>query len=205
MEKEWHEIAKRIQALAQNGITFTEGKYDMERYEELREISAQMMSMYTDTPIEKVRDVFNFEHGYQTPKVDVRGVVFKENKILMVQEEQDGKWSLPGGWADVNYSPRQIAVKEVWEETGLRVEPVKLLAVLDKACHPHPLEPYQAYKFFIHCKIIRGELRTSIETLDVRFFGVDELPQLSAERVLKYQIEKMFELVEDPNSATLFD
>ncbi|MEN7548387.1 NUDIX hydrolase [Rapidithrix thailandica] len=205
MSLKWLEVAKRLQAIAQNGLTFTEGEYDRERYEELRDISVKMMSHYSGEEMQKVGELFAFEKGYQTPKTDVRGVVFKERKILMVKEAADGKWSLPGGWADINYSPREVAEKEVWEEAGLEVKSGRLLAVFDKHKHPHPPDPYHAYKLFIRCEIIGGELKTSIETLDVGFFGKEDLPPLSEERNTHSQILTMFDYLENPEKEVLLD
>lgn len=132
MNHQWIEVAKRLQSIAQAGLTYSKSKYELERFEEIRKISAEMMSQYADTQFDKVTDLFANETGYQTPKVDVRAVVFRDNQILMVREESDGCWSLPGGWADIGYSPGENAVKEVREEAGLDVRPIRLLAVLDE-------------------------------------------------------------------------
>ena len=123
---------KRVQALAQSGLTYCDNPYDIERYEELREISFNMLNLLSEEPIEKIRDLFKGEKGYQTPKVDVRAVIMKDNKILLVREKIDNKWSLPGGWCDVGFSPSKMAKKEVSEEAGYEVEVEKLLALLDK-------------------------------------------------------------------------
>lgn len=205
MKYEWLSLAKKLQAIAQAGLTFTEGKYDRERYEELRGISIKIMSDFTDTEMEKVKNLFASETGYQTPKVDVRGVVFREGRILMVKETIDGKWSLPGGWADIGLSPKQVVVKEVREESGFEVEPVRLLAVLDKNHHNHPPDIYQSYKFFILCRITGGEASTSIETSQVGFFERDHLPELSQARVTPEQIHLLFEYLDHPEKAVEID
>ena len=205
MKYRWIEVAKRLQAIAQAGITFTEGKYDLERYEELRDISVQIMSDFTDSDMNTVKALFASETGYQTPKVDVRGVVFRDNKILMVRETVDNRWSLPGGWADVGYTPKEVAVKEVWEESGYQVEPVRLLAVLDKKIHPHPPDIYHVYKIFILCEITGGEKSTSIETSEVSFFPQDQLPELSEERNTASQINLMFEFLHDKHKEVVID
>ena len=205
MKYKWIDVAKRLQAIAQAGLTFTEGKYDLERYKELRDISVQIMSDFTDSDMSMVRSLFASETGYQTPKVDVRGVVFNDDKILMVRETIDNRWSLPGGWADVGFTPKEMAVKEVWEETGYHVEPVRLLAVLDKKTHPHPPDMYHVYKIFILCEITGGEKSTSIETSEVDFFAQDQLPELSEERNTASQINLMFEFLYNKDKEVVID
>ena len=132
MNVNWLEVAKKIQAIAQSGLEYGYDKYDLDRYQQLREISVEIMHGLTDEPVEKITNLFASEKGYQTPKVDIRGVVFRDNKLLVVKEGIDGKWTIPGGWADVCFSPFEIAEKEVWEEAGLKVKSKRLLAVLDK-------------------------------------------------------------------------
>jgi ADP-ribose pyrophosphatase YjhB (NUDIX family) len=205
MEKYWLETAKKLQALAQSGLAYCNNQYDIERYEELRDMSADIMSKYADIDITMVKDLFCNGTGYQTPKVDIRGVVFKDNKILMVREKLDGAWALPGGWADIGLTPTEVAVKEVKEEAGLEVLPIRLLAVFDKKCHPHPPSPYHIYKIFIMCEMVGGSLSAGLETSDARFFGIHELPELSVERNTQSQIKTMFEYLENPNKETLLD
>ncbi|AOT70254.1 NUDIX hydrolase [Geosporobacter ferrireducens] len=205
MKYPWIEIAKKIQALAQSGLTYANNSYDIERYEALRDISIEMMALFSDMEMEQVRELFANETGYQTPKVDVRGVIFQENKILMVQENIDGCWSLPGGWADIGLSPAEVAVKEVLEEAGYAVKALRLLAVMDKKNHPHPPSPYHIYKIFIQCEITGGAPKAGMETSDVKFFGKNELPELSLDRNTQCQIYKMFEFLDDPHKPSLFD
>jgi len=205
MELKWLEWAKQMQAIAQTGLTYTKDVYDIERYEALRQMSIEIMMNYTSVSQEKVALTFASDSGYATPKVDIRGVVFKGNKILLVREKLDGAWALPGGWADIGYSPSEIAVKEVKEESGYDVAPVRLLAVLDKKFHDHPPEPYHVYKFFILCKIVGGEAAGGVETSAVDFFEMDQLPELSAERNTKKQIQTMFEFLENPNKEIILD
>lgn len=195
---------KRVQALAQSGLTYCDNPYDIERYEELREISFNMLNLLSDEPIEKIRELFRGEKGYQTPKVDVRAVIMKDNKILLVKEKIDNRWSLPGGWCDVGFSPSQMAKKEVWEEAGFDVEVEKLLALLDKECHGHPKDIYHIYKLFFQCKITGGEGLGGMETSQVDFFSIDELPPLSLTRNTEYQVKLMFELYGKENN-TIFD
>ncbi len=205
MSHPWLEIAKRIQAIAQAGLTYAVNGYDQERYEELQNISLEILQNLTDEPVEKIRALFTNETGYQTPKVDVRSVIFEGEKILMVREKIDGCWSLPGGWADVGYSPKEIAVKEVQEEAGLIVEPVRLLAVFDKKCHPHPPSPWHTYKIFILCRVTGGQLEQGMETSDVGFFEENNLPELSQDRVTESQIRLLFEMKRDPTHEVAFD
>lgn len=201
----WLEFAKRVQALAQAGITYAENSFDLERYQELSEISVRIVAELSGTDIPRVRELFTNEIGYQTPKTDVRAVVFQDNKILLVREKVDNCWALPGGWADVGYTPGEIAVKETREEAGLEVRAVRLLAVLDKKCHPHPPSPYHTYKIFILCQPIGGTLQRGSETLDVQYFGRQELPELSVERGTVSQIQLMFEYLDNPLKEPVFD
>jgi ADP-ribose pyrophosphatase YjhB (NUDIX family) len=205
MDNYWLETAKRLQAIAETGLFFNENKYDLERYEELKQISFEMIGRCSGTDPSIIANLFANEKGYQTPKVDIRAVIFKEDKILMVRERIDDKWSIPGGWADVGYTPFEIAVKESWEETGLKVEPIRVLAVFDKRCHPHPDSPFYSYKIFILCRKIGGELTPGVETSDVAYFGLNELPELSIERITAGQIKIMFEYLSNPNKGTLCD
>lgn len=202
---EFLNLAKRIQAIAQAGLAYTENPYDMERFEELREISVQMMHLLSTEKVEVIRDLFAGRSGYQTPMVDVRAVVFQEKKILMVKEKEDNGWALPGGWADVGYTASEVAVKEVKEESGLEVKANRLLAVIDKKCHDHPPQPFYIYKLFILCDIVGGGLNAGIETLDVNYFSRDEIPSLSLDRNVPSQIVLMFEYLDDPKKEVYFD
>lgn len=205
MELKWLEWAKQIQAIAQTGLTYTKDIYDIERYEYLRQLSIDILSNYTTINDKKIKLTFASETGYATPKVDIRAVVFKQNKVLLVREKIDGAWALPGGWADIGLSPSEVAVKEVKEESGYTVEPVRLLAVLDKKFHNHPPEPYHVYKFFIHCEIVGGDAQSGIETSAVDFFEENKLPELSTERNTYEQIKLMFEFLHNPHKEVIID
>ncbi|WP_339235890.1 NUDIX hydrolase [Oceanobacillus sp. FSL W7-1281] len=205
MSDKWLEWAKQIQSLAQAGLTFTNDMYDKERYEQLRTLSIEMMNEYTDHDFESIRDLFANETGYQTPKVDVRGVIFKDNRILMVREKIDDAWALPGGFCDVGESPRENVTKEVQEEAGFHVEAKKLLAVFDTNKHAHPPQPYQYYKLFIQCEIISGKASLGMETKGNDFFAEDNLPNLSLNRNTETQIKRLFEFLRDPEKPALFD
>ncbi|UED78669.1 NUDIX hydrolase [Lysinibacillus sp. CD3-6] len=205
MSHQWLEWAKKIQALSQAGLTFSKDIYDIERYEELRNISAEMMSQQTELEMTKIKDLFTNETGYQTPKVDVRGVVFKNNEILMVKENIDHKWAIPGGFCDIGLSPSENIIKEIKEESGYDVMPVRLLALLDKNKHPHPPEPYHYYKIFILCEIIGGEATVGVETNNVQFFSQHNLPPLSTNRNTMSQLNLLFEFLHTPEKKTIFD
>jgi ADP-ribose pyrophosphatase YjhB (NUDIX family) len=205
MSTQWLDWAKRIQALSQSGLAFSKDIYDIERYEELRKISVEIMAEQTDLEMTKIEGLFTNETGYQTPKVDVRGVVFKDGEILMVKENIDDKWALPGGFCDIGLSPSENIVKEIKEESGYDVIPVKLIALLDNNKHPHPPEPYHYYKIFILCEIIGGEPAAGPETNQVEFFSEHHLPPLSTNRNTKSQIEMLFEFLRDPQKEAIVD
>ncbi len=202
---EFLDIANKILSIAQAGLTYSENKYDIERYNELKTISFELLAKISQNKIELIEELYKNEKGYITPKVDVRAVVFNENKILLVKEESDNKWSLPGGWADVGLTPAEVAVKECKEEAGLTVEPVKLLALLDKKMHEHPPFPFYTYKVFIMCKYSSGEIESGTETSDAGYFSLNELPKLSIGRNTKAQIELMFEYLNNPDKEVTFD
>jgi HAD superfamily hydrolase (TIGR01509 family) len=205
LPEKWLDWAKQIQSIAQIGLTYAKDVFDLERYEALRQISVDILENYTSVGVDLIHLSFANEKGYATPKVDVRGVVFENNKILLVKEKIDGAWALPGGWADIGYSPSEIAVKEIQEEAGFEVKPIRLLAVLDKKFHYHPPEPYHVYKIFIHCAIIGGSALSGVETSEVRFFAENELPPLSVERNTEKQIQLMFQYLRDPNKKVILD
>jgi ADP-ribose pyrophosphatase YjhB (NUDIX family) len=200
------EYAKRIKALSRIGLTYTQSEYDIERYTELESISHRLMEEVTGLSGEKLSVYFSEKKEYVTPKVDIRAVVFNDRKeILLVKESADGLWSLPGGWADVGFSPSEVAVKEVFEESGWVVTPLKLLAALDSRRHPHPPTLDYIYKLFIQCRVTAGGWKPSFDILDGGFFPRDQVPPLSAERVVTDQIELMFAYADDPDKAPTFD
>jgi ADP-ribose pyrophosphatase YjhB (NUDIX family) len=197
--------AKRIHAIAQAGLHYTESDYDRDRYAELLDLSRQMLAELTDIKVEKIADFFAGEDGYPTPKVDIRAVVIRDDQILMVKEKIDGCWSLPGGWADVGYTPAAVAEKETLEEAGLEVKASRLLAILDKSEHKHPPDFFYTYKIFILCEIIGGEVTAGMETTDAGFFALTELPILSENRITLAQIEMMFDLYRNSDKPAIFD
>ena len=187
-------LAKRVQAVAENGLHYSESDWDQDRYKDLEDIASRMMALITDQPLETIRVVTKERNGYRTPKIDVRCVIFNDkDEILMVKERVDARWSLPGGWCDVGYSPVEVAEKEAFEEAGIRVKAGRLLAIFDKKRHDHPQDLYYIYKIFIECVAENFETSTGMETLDVGFFKQDELPELSTPRNTTGQIDTMFD------------
>lgn len=205
LSDQWLTWIKQIQALAQSGLHFSKDVYDRERYETLRALSYEMMAAYAHTEIGHIKNLFVNEVGYQTPKVDVRAVVFQENKLLMVRETHDGCWALPGGFCDVGLSVAENAVKEVGEESGYETAPGKLLALLDMNKHHHPPQPFHYYKIFIQCHLIGGEAVKGIETSDIGFFTEDQLPPLSYRRNTTAQLAMLFEFLRDRHKEVIVD
>jgi ADP-ribose pyrophosphatase YjhB (NUDIX family) len=204
-ENAWLGRAKRIMALAQTGLAYADNDYERDRYKELEEISLKMMAELTGTRIPKIRPFFKENRGYQTPKVDVRAGVFRDGKILLVREKADGRWAPPGGFADIGCSPAGTAVKETREETGLKVEPIRLVAVLDKALHPHPPSPFHIYKLMFLCRERGGTVAKGWEVMDAAFFDRKKLPPLSKERITRGQIGLFYKFLEHPEMETVFD
>jgi len=204
MDKKWLDWAIELQSLAQAGLTYGKDVYDRERYERIRDISAEMMSYRTDIPLEKVKDLFCSETGYQTPKLDTRAAIFDQGKILLVREN-NGKWSLPGGWVDVNVSVKENTLKEVKEEAGLDVAADRIIAVQDRAKHNLPLYAYGVCKIFVLCSVIGGQFEPNIETTESRYFSENDLPALATEKNTVEQVKMCFNAYRDPNWVTLFD
>ncbi len=205
MEPKWLEWTQKLQAIAQNGLTFSKDPFDIERYKALRAIAAEIMATYSNVEHSYILDLFAQEVGYATPKVDVRGAVFRDDTILLVKEREDGCWTLPGGWADVGDSPSEVAVKEVYEESGYQTRAVKLLAVYDRNRQGHPPHPHYIYKLFFLCELVSGSPSPSIETEEVEFFAEDAIPELSLGRVTPVQITRLFQHHRLPDLPTDFD
>ncbi len=201
----WLEWAQNLQALAQSGLTYSPNPFDLQRYEAIREIAAEILSTYSQTDLEMIRDLYQSQAGYITPKVDVRGVVFKGDHILLVRELADGGFTLPGGWVDVNESPSTAVEREVWEETGYLVKAKKLLAVYDRNKHGHPPYIFHIYKLFILCELVGGQATGSIETGEAEFFPEDHIPPLSIARTTAEEISRFFEHHRCPDLPTDFD
>lgn len=206
MEQKLTVLANRIRALAQNGLVYAQDEYNQERYEELLRLSHAILAAISGRSEKEIALHFPIEKDYVTPKVDVRAVIFNtQEEILLVREKSDGLWSLPGGWADVGYSPGEVAIKEVKEESGLDVKPIRLLAVHDKKCHNHPPAMHYAYKIFIECEVCGGNLSTAFDIVDSGFFPLDGLPSLSTERILPEQILLLANLHRNPDRPVDFD
>ncbi len=206
-QPQWLIWARRLQAIAQTGLTYTQDDYDRERYHELTAIAGAITESHSDLSFESLTALFEAETGYPTPKVDVRAVIFDGPKLLLVKERSDGLWTLPGGWADVNEAPSEAVAREVLEEAGYQVKPTRLLAVYDRSKHAHvPVYFFHIYKMFFECEILdpdRAESAFDIE--DVAFFSPDGLPPLSLSRTLPSQIARLVELHADAAAPTDFD
>ena len=203
--EKWLELAIEIQSLAQTGLAYTSNVYDIERYERLRDISTEMIALKSELKFDKIKELFCNETGYQTPKIDTRAAIFKDDKILLVHEN-NGTWSLPGGWCDVLESIGTNTIKEVKEETGLDVINKKLIAVQDRNKHNKPIYAYGICKTFILCEVIGGEFLENIETTEINYFSLGEIPNnLAEEKNTKEQIEMCFEAYKNKNWETQFE
>jgi ADP-ribose pyrophosphatase YjhB (NUDIX family) len=206
MIKNLLEDIKRLRALADTGLLYASSEYDKERYEEVKEISLRLLSTVSDVNIDELKLLLPKAKEYPTAKVDIRGILLSpEKKILLVKESMDGKWSLPGGWADVGYSPQEVVIKEFKEETGLDISVRQLLAVFDKRKHPHPPQAFYVYKMVFYCIAISTELNKGFDVLDAAYFDIDALPELSEDRILKSQIELLYQKVIDADTETFFE
>ena len=180
-----HNLISEIQAIAQIGIQYTKDPYDEERYHRLRQISFEMMAHLSDLPLSSFEKFFLPDSGYATPKVDLRACVFQDNKILLVKERSDGKWTLPGGWADQNEAPQAGVIREVLEESGYQIETTKLYAIKDRSSHPYINQhPFTTFKLFFLGKVVGGEPLENLEISEIGFFDLGDLPLLSTDRVL---------------------
>ncbi len=202
--EKWLEWAVELQSLAQAGLTYGKDVYDRERYERIRDISAEILSYKTDISVEKVKNLFCNEVGYQTPKLDTRAAVFEHEKILLVKEN-NGKWSLPGGWVDVNLSVKENTVKEVKEESGLDVTADRIIAIQDRDRHNLPAYAYGVCKIFVLCSVLGGEFEKNIETTEFRYFNKAELPELATEKNTKEQIDMCFNAYYNKDWIVEFD
>lgn len=204
METKWIEWAREIYSLSQAGLTYSKNEFDLERYKRLQEITAEMIENQSGLSKESVLQSFSLQAGYVTPKIDVRGAIIRENKILLIQEKSDGKWAMPGGWADLGDAPASVAEREVWEESGYRVKAEKVVAVID-ANRIKPMEFYHAFKIIFLCRLIGGEPQISHETLAVDFFELNNIPSLSIYRTNENMLKEVFEHIKDPARPTYFD
>lgn len=206
MDPRWFDWASRIQALAQNGLAFSRNPYDIERFQALRQIAAEIMADGCDTGIRRIEGLFEQETGYATPKIDVRGAVFRGERLLFVRESVDGLWTLPGGFADIGDSPAASVEREILEESGYESRAVRLVAVVDRRIDPQSTpHPFHIWKLIFLCELTGGEARTSLETTEVGFFGEEEFPPLSLGRTTPRQLALVFRHHREPDRQTDFD
>lgn len=199
-------LIKEIQSLAETGLHYSKNPFELQRNEQISKLCFDLLDNISLVEIEKIPLHLEERNGYKTPKVDIRAVVFDNlGKLLLVKEKIDQKWSLPGGWADIGYSPSEMAIKETREEAGIIVKPKRLLAILDKKCHPHPLDLYYIYKVFIECEILEMGVPDGMETTDSGFFDEDSLPELSEPRNTPEQIKLLFDFKKDLKKPPYFD
>lgn len=200
----WLDLAQELFSISQSGITYCRNEYDLHNYRRLQEMSAEIIAAHTELSKESVLKTFTTQAGYATPKIDVRGAVVRDGKILLVQESADNKWALPGGWADIGDAPSAMVEREVLEESGFTVRAAKVLAIYD-ANRMEPMEFFHAYKIIFLCELLGGEMRVSHETLAVKFFGPDELPELSTARTNERVLREVFAHIQDTDRVTAFD
>ena len=200
----WLELARELYSISQSGLTYCKNEYDLDRYRRLQEMSAEMISSETGLQKENIMQAFSMQAGYATPKVDVRGAVFRDGKILLVQERADNNWAMPGGWADIGDLPSAMVEREVLEESGLQVRAAKVIALYD-ANRVEPMEFFHAYKIIFLCELLGGELRTNHETLAVDFFDPAKLPPLSTARTDESMIAEAIAHLQDPTRPASFD
>lgn len=206
MDDRWLTWARDLQAISQNGLAYCKNEFDIERFEQVRQIAVEILAAHSGHEPSRLLDIFGGEEGYATPKVDVRGAVFRDGKILMVSELLDaGRWTLPGGWADAWDTPSGAVIREIREESGFEARAVKLAMVYDRAGHGHPKFYFSVYKFFFLCEITGGEASLSKETGGVEFFSEDQLPELSTTRVTAEEIHRLFDHYRSPDLPTDFD
>jgi ADP-ribose pyrophosphatase YjhB (NUDIX family) len=205
-EPQWLSIARELRAIAQTGLTFTADRFDRQRYERVRELAGSMLALGSGADYAAILGILLADTGYATPKVDVRGAAFVDGRVLMVREISDGKWTLPGGWADVNQTAGECVVREIREESGFEARVLKLAAVHDYQRSNRPASHIDSiYKIFFVCEITGGAARASDETSEVAFFPRHELPPLSLGRTTAVQVDRMFQHAERPDLPADFD
>ncbi|MCC5791115.1 MAG: NUDIX hydrolase [Legionellaceae bacterium] len=194
-----------IQAIAQTGLAYAKDRFDLERYHQLMDIAAEMLASKSGHSLNPIQSTFLQQKGYASPKVDVRAFIMRDQKVLLVQERQDKKWALPGGWADVNHTPSESIIKEIHEETGYRAKVHYLLALWDTALHDHPPHWPYIYKCIFACEVLDGGWVSNHETLAADFFPIDALPELSTHRITERQLQRLHTLYQHHNRMTEFD
>jgi ADP-ribose pyrophosphatase YjhB (NUDIX family) len=204
MSDMWVNWVRRLQSIAQNGRNYCKNEFDLQRYQQVEDVAAEIAAKHSDGELDTIKAMFRQETGPATPKIDVRAAVISENKILLVKERGDG-WTLPGGWVDPGESPSEAAVRETKEESGYDVDAVRLMAIYDRDRQGHPPCPFHVYKLIFLCNLVGGSAKTSLETEAACFFGEDELPALSESRILSPQVKRAFAFARDPNLPADFD
>jgi len=203
----WMQWVRALQAISQTGLHYAQDRFDIQRYREIGKIAADMLAQHSNLATEEILQFCAAEFGYTTPKVDVRGVVFHDDKILLVREIMDnGRWTVPGGWADPNETPSQAVEREVREESGFETRVHRLLAVYDREKQGHrPSFPFHVYKLFFLLDLVGGTATPNEEASEIGFFAEDELPELSVSRVTAEQIHRFFSLRLQADAPTEFD
>jgi ADP-ribose pyrophosphatase YjhB (NUDIX family) len=204
MSNIWVKWVRRLQSIAQNGRNYSKNEFDLQRYQQVEDVAAEIAARYSDGELQTIKAMFGRETGPATPKIDVRAAVISEDKILLVKERGDG-WTLPGGWVDPGESPSEAAVRETKEESGYDVNAVRLMAIYDRDRQGHPPCPFHVYKLIFLCELAGGSARTSLETDAVSFYSEEELPALSESRILSPQVKRAFAFARDPNLPADFD
>lgn len=201
----WIDMARELQSIAQAGLTYATDTFDIERYKRIREMAADIISRCSGLPVEATLDSLTMQAGYMTPKVDVRGAVVRDGRLLLVRERSDGGWCMPGGWADVGEAPSRCVEREIMEESGYIARATSIVGIYDANNDYDPIEFFHSYKIVFLCELNGGEASTSNETSDVGFFSPDELPSLSERRTSTRHIGDVFVRHNDPGLATVFD
>ena len=201
----WLEWGRELEAIARTGLTFTDGSFDKLRYERIRQLAAEIIASGGSVELGPLLSGFAADSGYATPKVDVRGVVFRNDELLLVKGKEDGGWTLPGGWADVGDTPAESVEREIFEEAGFQTRATKVLMVLDRDRQRHTPIIHATYKLFIRCEIVGGAPADSIETEGAAFFAEGAIPPLSLARTLPSQVTRIFEHLRNPARPTDFE
>src|SRR5262249_40342387 len=204
MSSIWINWVRRLQSIAQNGRNYCKNEFDLQRYQQIEDIAAEIATKYSDGQLQAISAMFKQETGPATPKIDVRAAVISEDKILLVKERGNG-WRLPGGWVDPGESPSEAAARETKEESGYDVNAVRLMAIYDRDKQGHPPCPFHVYKVIFLCNLVGGAAKTSLETEAARFFGEEQLPVLSESRVLSGQVKRAFVFARNPGLPADFD
>ena len=204
---DWLKIVEELKSIAQNGLTYCDNHFDIERYEQIQELAAKIIANNTEYNTNQIIDIFAKDQGYLTPKLDVRAAIFKSGKILLSKEKADQRWSLPGGFADVNESPKEAIAREVKEETDVEVKVIRLIALWDRQKHNHPSQIPHVYKAVFCCEVISEpkQFVSNHEIIDTGWFVKEQLPSMSLGRILPEQIHRLFNLYENNVIETEFD